>query len=101
MLTLSIISSHLSCQSILVCLSIYRSGPPADLTPCMTLYTPLRELLSFEKLDAEWMVMPLIRAAAVPGVAVISSRYEIPFLANSAATASMMREFPVPPSRTN
>jgi hypothetical protein len=42
--------------------------------------------------------MPLIRAAAVPDVAVINRRFEMPFNAKSSTSASMTLDLPVPPS---
>lgn len=53
----------------------------------------------FEKLQAEWMVIPLVLVAVVPDVAVSKRGWDIPLIANSSATASMMHGFFLPPSR--
>ena len=97
MLTSSMISRYFSCQSLRTWLSTYRSATLDDLTPLTVLSDPPRGP-SFEKPQAEWIITPLIRAAAVPDVAVTSRRCEMLFPENNSVTASMTRDFPVPPS---
>jgi hypothetical protein len=78
---------------------VYRSVGVQDPMPSLTasLPTAIRDV-SLEKLQAECIVMPLMRAAAVPEVAVTSRRFEIPLFVKSFTCASMTRDFPVPPS---
>ncbi|KAH7361096.1 hypothetical protein BKA66DRAFT_214024 [Pyrenochaeta sp. MPI-SDFR-AT-0127] len=97
MLTSSMMSMSLSCQSIVTRLST-RRPPVLGAVNCSN--PPLKpdRDLSLEKLHAEWIVIPLILAAAVPDVVVTSSRCDIPLLANNLTRASMIRDFPVPPS---
>jgi hypothetical protein len=71
------ISRYFSCQSIRDWPLMERSTRFDDLTPSMPLSRSVRHYWSFEKPQAEWIVMPLIRAAAVPDVAVPRRRFEI------------------------
>ena len=97
MLTSSMTSRYFSCQSIRIWPLTHKSATLGRPIPSEVLLGPPRDP-SFEKMQAEWIVTPSIRAAAVPDVAVTSRQYPIPLLANSAATASTTRDFPVPPS---
>ena len=71
------ISRYFSCQSIRNWLLMERSARFDDLTPSMPLSKSVRDNWSFEKPQAEWIAMPLIRAAAVPDVAVPRGRFKI------------------------
>ena len=70
---------------------IYRLAVLDALTPSMFLSEPMREA-SLDMPHAEWIVIPLILAAAVPDVAVTIRCCDIPLLANSSRRASMIRD---------
>jgi hypothetical protein len=100
MLTSSIISICFSCQSILLWPSTRRLVELGVVNQSKASFE-LDWTIPFEKLHAEWIVIPLIFAAAAPSVAVTSRRCDSPLLSNNPTTASMIRDFPVPPSPTN
>ncbi|KAL2015873.1 hypothetical protein VTK56DRAFT_4670 [Thermocarpiscus australiensis] len=79
MLTSSMGSRYFSCQSIRAWPSTYRFPAVEALLPPTVLLDPPRRP-SFEKPQAEWIVTPLIRAAAVPDIAVTNRRCEMPLL---------------------
>ncbi|KAM5348943.1 hypothetical protein ACJ41O_008766 [Fusarium nematophilum] len=89
--------NHFSCHSAVVCPSIRRLTELGAAKPSGSARRD-RAAVSLENPHAEWMVIPSMLAAAVPDVAVSSRRCDIPLFANSSATASMTRDFPVPPS---
>jgi hypothetical protein len=97
MLTSSIINMYFSCQSILVWPST-RSPVKLGVVNRSKASFELDWTMSFEKPHAEWIVIPLIFAAAAPDVAVTSRRWDSPLLSKNSTTASMIRDFPVPPS---
>ena len=83
MLISSMISMYFSCQSILLCPSTQRFVEARTPDWVEPLLEATRDV-STEILHTEWIVIPLIPAAAVPEVAVTSRRCDILLLSNSA-----------------
>ena len=96
-LTSSIIKRYFSRQSILICLSTYKSIELDILILSRSLLEVIYKIL-LEKWHVVQIVILLIPTTVVPKVAITSKRYNIPLFANSSVIASMIRDFPVPPS---